>query len=46
MYECNIKCFEQGFNIVAAANQSLFFSIQQMNPSHVVSLTILENWYG
>jgi hypothetical protein len=32
--------------MVAAANQSLFFSIQQMNPSHMVSLTIFENSYG
>jgi hypothetical protein len=32
--------------IVAATNQSLFFSTQQMNHSHVVSLTNFENSYS
>jgi hypothetical protein len=44
MYECIRKYFEQ--NLIVVTANHIFFSIRQMNPSHVVSLTILENWYG
>jgi hypothetical protein len=33
-------------NLIVVTANHIFFSIRQMNPSHVVSLTILENWYG
>jgi hypothetical protein len=33
-------------NLIVVIANHIFFSIRQMSPSHVVSLTILENWYG